>query len=269
MQFHIVRAVAAHFLKLCYRADCVSVTAAAFPDIKRSTPVSVTAYAPVLNIVEPITKSALAYAFGNPVDCVVVADKIIFHRSHLYKPGISCIVYKRSITSPAVWIIMFKLRCIKQQTHLFKVSQHKFVSILNKHTCIWCFFSKLTLAVNELNKWQVIFSAHIGIVFTKCWSNVYYTCTVRHCYIAVAGDVMTFFVLLFTDWLNKVKQRLIFLVFKVNSLVVFDNFICRSILACQLAKHVVEQSICHVIYISVLSFNLAVVVIRIYTQCYV
>ena len=49
-------------------------TAFTLPDIQWSSPVTVTADTPVLNVFQPVTKTAFADGFRNPVDGVVVAD---------------------------------------------------------------------------------------------------------------------------------------------------------------------------------------------------
>ena len=87
-----------------------------FPDVQRSSPVTVTGNTPVLNVLQPVAETSFSDTFRDPVDGVVVADQIIFDCCHLDEPGFAGIVDQWSITSPAMWIFMFKLRCIKQQT---------------------------------------------------------------------------------------------------------------------------------------------------------
>ena len=52
-------------------------SAFAFPYIQRGSPVAVTADTPVLYILQPVTKTALADALRDPVDGVVVADQVL------------------------------------------------------------------------------------------------------------------------------------------------------------------------------------------------
>ena len=49
-------------------SDGVLVAALALPDIQRSTPVTVTADAPVLNVLQPVAETAFTDALRNPVD---------------------------------------------------------------------------------------------------------------------------------------------------------------------------------------------------------
>ena len=90
-------------------------TAIALPDIKGCAPISVAGDTPVLNILKPVAETALANAFGNPVNGVVVADKVILNIGHFYKPGFTGIVDKGSITAPAIGIIVLKLRRIEKK----------------------------------------------------------------------------------------------------------------------------------------------------------
>ncbi len=58
----------------------------ALPDIERCSPVSVTGDSPVLDVLKPVTESALADRLRNPVDLLVVADKVILNLGDLDKP---------------------------------------------------------------------------------------------------------------------------------------------------------------------------------------
>ena len=90
--------------------------ALALPDIKRSTPIAVAGNSPVLNIFKPIAETPFAYAFGYPVDGIVIADKIIAHIGHFYKPRFARIVDKRGIAAPAIGIIVLKSRCVEKES---------------------------------------------------------------------------------------------------------------------------------------------------------
>ncbi len=138
---------------------------------------------PVLNIFQPVTKTAFSYAIWNPVDCVIVANQVVFYCCHSNEPGLSCIVDKRCITSPTVWIIMcsnlgasktrpFSLNPVPLDLHLLQISLHK--------VCLSC---HVTFSIYELYKWKVVFSSNLCIILTKCRCNVYNTCTIAHCYI--------------------------------------------------------------------------------------
>ena len=86
-------------------ANRFHMSALAFPDIQRCSPVSVTADAPVLYILQPVAETAFSNAFRDPVDGIIVADQVILYCSHLDEPGFSCVVDQRCIATPAMRII--------------------------------------------------------------------------------------------------------------------------------------------------------------------
>ena len=61
-------------------------SAFAFLDIQWSSPVTVTADTPVLDIFKPVTKTSFTDAFRNPVDSIVICDQVIFNFCHLDEP---------------------------------------------------------------------------------------------------------------------------------------------------------------------------------------
>ena len=75
-------------------------TTAALPDIQRSSPVTVTADTPVLNILKPVTETAFSDALRNPVDGIVVADQILFYSS--------CLLYTSSLPLSYIITPVFK-----------------------------------------------------------------------------------------------------------------------------------------------------------------
>ncbi len=87
----------------------------AFPHIQRCAPVTVPADTPVLDIFQPVSETALADALRDPVDRMVVADQVLFHRCHLDEPGFSRVVDQRRAASPAVGITVLEFGRIEQQ----------------------------------------------------------------------------------------------------------------------------------------------------------
>ena len=53
-------------------SDRMHMAALAFPNIKRSPPITVTGNSPILDIFQPISKTALSNAFWNPVNCIII-----------------------------------------------------------------------------------------------------------------------------------------------------------------------------------------------------
>ena len=105
------------FASHCYLLSAVR----ADPDIKRSSPVSVTGNSPVLDIFKPVSETSLSHGGGNPVYLLIVLNKTVPDLGHFDKPGLSCIVKKGCIASPAMGIVMLKLRCAKENASFIKI----------------------------------------------------------------------------------------------------------------------------------------------------
>ena len=88
---------------------------------------------------------------------------------------------------------------------------------------------------------------------------------------------MSLLVLLCSSLSSTCKERLILLVLKVTSLVLFKNLISRNgrcarllvLSLCKSAKHLVKKCLCHIVGVAVGSLYLAVYLIRIYTESHV
>ena len=121
VQFDVVRTVVGHFFQFCDASDGVHVSALTFPDIERGSPVTVTADAPVLNILDPIAETSFTDALRNPVDRVIIRDQVVPYYCHLDEPGLARIVDQRRVTSPAVRIAVLELRCIKEKASRIQI----------------------------------------------------------------------------------------------------------------------------------------------------
>ena len=86
VELNIVRTIVGHGFQFLNTADRVHMTAFACPDIKGCTPISITGNTPILNIFKPVTETSLADIFGNPVNGIIVTDKVILNIGHFYKP---------------------------------------------------------------------------------------------------------------------------------------------------------------------------------------
>ena len=91
--------------------------------------------------------------------------------------------------------------------------------------------------------------------------------TVRHCNIRITGHVICLFMLLFDQCICKMKQRLVFLILKICSLVFRKHLICSLflciILTAQLSKHLVRERLGKIIRISVRRLYFAVRLVRV------
>ena len=106
--------ISCFFSELCTASDTLSVSAFTLPDIEWCAPVTVTWDSPILYILKPVSETSWTDRLRNPVYCIVVSDKIILYCCLLDVPWLSCIVDKRLVTSPAVWILMLKFRSIEK-----------------------------------------------------------------------------------------------------------------------------------------------------------
>ena len=283
MQFHrFCSLVTAHLKQFLTASDGMHMTALTLPDIQRSSPVTVSGNTPVLNIFQPVAETSFSDTLRNPVNGVVVADQVILHCSHLDKPGFTCIVNQWCITSPAVWIIMLKLRSIKQQSFCFQIFQYFRISALHiriflhlcfgrfcSHSCKWSFRSHTSFLIYKFYKRKVVLTSYTSIILTKCRCDMNDTGTIGHSYIIITDYIMCFLVLFLCFFGSTLIQCHIFFIFQVSSFVSFQNFISRLIILCQFAQNFVQKCLCHVIYITVCSFHFAICVRRVHTKCYV
>ena len=215
---------------------------------------------------EPIAETSLSDAFGYPIYCVVVADKVVAHVGHLYKPRFARVVDKRSIAAPAERIIVFKLRRVKQKSLFFKVFKHHRVGFFDENSRIGGLLGHISLAVNKLNKGEVVTPADARVVLTERRRAVNDTRTVGHCYIAVAHNEVSLFVLLFADGLYKVKQRLVFFIFKLAALKFAYYLISLFAFFGKSAENLIKQSLCYIIGVSVRRLYLAVGFVGVYAK---
>ena len=110
--------VGAHILKLLPASDAVTLSALALPYGKRGSPVTVSGEGPVLYVLQPIAETALADAFRDPVDGVVVADQIVPDVRHLDEPGLSGVVDQGRAAAPAMGIAVLELRRVEKLSSL-------------------------------------------------------------------------------------------------------------------------------------------------------
>ena len=121
VKLNVVGTVVGHALKLRNASDGVLVAALTLPNIKGSTPVTVSGNPPVLDILQPVAETALSNGIRHPVDGIIVADQVLFHRCHLDEPGLSGVVQKGRAAAPTVGIAVFKGGSLKEQAYLFQI----------------------------------------------------------------------------------------------------------------------------------------------------
>ena len=258
VKLNILRTVIGHGLQLFNASDGMLMTTLTLPDVQRSSPVTVTADAPVLHIFQPVTETAFSDALGDPVYGVVVADEVVFHSRHFDEPGLTRIVNQRSIASPAMRVAVFKLRSGKEKASLVQVFQDHGICFLTENACPGSFRSHLTLGVYQLQERKVISSADFGVILTEGRSDMNNTGTITHGYIGIADNVICFF-LQFLE----VVERLILFVLQIFSFIGLQNLIGA------LAQNLVSQSLCQIINGSVFCFYLYIGLFRVYAESHV
>ena len=158
VQLNIIRAVVGHGFQLCDASDGMLMAALTLPDVQRSSPVTVTADAPVLYVLQPVAKTAFSDALRNPVDGVVVADQVVLHSGHLDEPGLACIVDQRSVASPAVRDSCAQIS-ERRREGLSRPDLSDTIgsAFLTENAGPGSFRSHLTFGVYQLHKRQIIF----------------------------------------------------------------------------------------------------------------
>ena len=261
--------VAGFFKQLLTAADGFHMSAGALPYVQRSSPVTVSGNTPVLYVFQPVAETSFTDGFRNPVYSIVICNQFIADCRHADEPGFSCVVDQGRVASPAVRIAVLKLRSRKQQVRILQSLQDKGICFLYKYTRPGSFFGHIAFTVYQLYERKIIFSAYVCIVFTECRCDMNHAGTICQGNVRIAGYIVGFLILFFTDIHCTVKQRLIRLVFQIFTCVGFQHFIGGSfrIFRIQLAKNSIQQSFCHIIGIAVSSFYLAVCFVRIYAEC--
>ena len=266
VEFDLLRALDGHFLQFGDGADGVAVTAGAFPDVQRRTPVTVTADTPILYVLQPVAETALTDGFGDPVDGVVVADQILTDSGHLDEPGFSCVVDQGGVTAPAEGILVLELGCVEEQTALFQIGEHHRIRFLHKYAGEGSFLGHIALGVYKLYEGQIVLAAHVCVICTECGSDVNHTGTVGHGNVVVAGHVVSLLMLLFANGDGALEQRLVFLVFQIGTLVLSEDLVSGGILRLQRTENGVTESLSQIVGVAVGGLYLHVDFAGIYTE---
>ena len=266
VQLDVLGAVVAHLLQFLNGTNGMALAAFALPDVEGGAPITVAAQAPVLDILQPVAKAALANALRDPIDSIVVADEVILHCRHLDEPALAGIVQQGGIAAPAEGIIMLKLGGIVQQAPAFQVHQHLGVGVLHKQPSKGGLLGHMALAIHKLHKWQVIAAAYLGVVLTKGQRNVNDAGTVTHGNIVGAGHIKALFLLLLGALGSAGEKRLIFLIFQCGAGHLFQHLVGWGVLGLQPSQYSIQQRLRHVVGVAVGGLHLAVGVLGIDAQ---
>ena len=266
VQLDVLGAVVAHLLQFLNGTNGMALAAFALPDVEGGAPITVAAQTPVLDILQPVAKAALANALRDPVDGIIVADEVILHCRHLDEPALAGIVQQGGIAAPAEGIIMLKLGGIVQQTPPLQVHQHLGVGVLHKQPRKGRFLGHMALAIHKLHKGQVIAAAYLGVVLTKGRRDVNDAGTVAHGNIVGAGHIKALFLLLLGALGSAGEKRLIFLIFQCGAGHLLQHLIGWGVLGLQPSQYGIQQRLRHVVGVAVGGLHLAVGVLGIHTQ---
>ncbi len=179
------------FILASYNFDLAAVFA--YPYRKRCTPISLAGNSPVDDVLEEVAHTSRAYSRRHPVDGSVVFEKPVSDFRHLDKPARSSIIQKRSVASPAERIAVLEQKFLKQQTSLSKILDDELVPVLYEYALPFSHSgNKSASVVHHLNKRQIVFSAHLGVVLAECRRDMYDTRTVRKRDVRIVGDKIRF-----------------------------------------------------------------------------
>ena len=78
----------------------------AAPNRQRSSPVAIARKCPVNIVIEPITIATRLDCFGVPISLLILANELIFNRCGADIPRRLCVIDKRSMATPAMWVLM-------------------------------------------------------------------------------------------------------------------------------------------------------------------
>ena len=154
-----------------------------YPKRDGISPESVSWEAPIFSITEPVMELAVLNIFGNPHSFLIIFDQIFLKVGDSDEPSCDSFVDKRSITSPAIGIVMGACSFFHKSSAFFQILKNNIISIFDIHTFKgWNFFCESAVFVNW--HWRIIrmdnlfLNAHLVIVLTKAWSTVDDTSTV-------------------------------------------------------------------------------------------
>ncbi len=102
------------------------------PQVERGSPVAVARQGPVLEISEEVAEPTLSDVGRIPVDCTVVRDQLLLHRSRLDVPGIHGVVEEGGVAAPAERVIVFVRSESIEDAACFQVIDDRLVGVLDK-----------------------------------------------------------------------------------------------------------------------------------------
>ena len=265
MQLNIIRTVITEALEFFNGTDDMLVTAFALPYRQRRAPVTVAREPPVLHMLEPVAETALADGFRDPVDCLVVGHEFVLDCRHLDEPGRERIIEQRRIAAPAMRIAVREFRCLEELALLLEIVKDHGIGLLDEDTRPSRLCRQLALAVDEIDKGDIIVAADAVIVFTKGRSHVDDARAVFRRDVIITRDderLLAGFCLFCHSCVGKRIKRLVFLVLEILALAFAEDFTFSF----HTFKYGIDQCFCQDVYRAVHAY-LDVIDFRIDAEC--
>ena len=265
VQLDVIRAVRAHGLEFLDRADDMLMAAFALPYRQRRAPVAVAREAPVLYVFEPVAEAALADGLRDPVDRLVVGDKLVLDGRHLDEPGRERVVEQRRIAAPAMRIAVRELRCLEEQALLLEVCEDQRIGFLDEEARPIRLSCELALAVDEVDESDAVLLADAVIVFAVCRSHMDDARAVLRRDVVIAGHDERLFAALVLDLLDSVRiERLVLAVLEILALIALEDLA----LAFDTLEDLVDECLCEDVLL-VADLDLDVIDRGVHAECHV
>lgn len=100
------------------------------PQGNRITPVSISGKTPIFSLLKPVIEPFLLNWFRYPVSFMIIFHQVLLEICYLNEPSWYCFVNQRSVTSPAVWIVMNLCTTLDKSSFLLYVFNDDFVGLL-------------------------------------------------------------------------------------------------------------------------------------------
>ena len=215
-------------------------------------------------MLQPLTETALTDRIRQPVNGIVVRNKLFLYISHLDEPGLTSIINQWSIATPAMWIAMLKLWSLEELTAVTEIFKNHWVSILYEYAFPISLSSQITLSIYILYKIHIIVTANAGIILTESRCSMNDTSTIRGGYIIIAHYIEALLAEVLCIWI----KRLILTLFKRSTLELFNDFILNRLLGFLIyhaSKYGFYQSFCHDKVFAIIE-NLYIIYVGIYNK---
>src|SRR5450756_1124325 len=163
-------------------------TGIADPDGQWSPPVAFTRQRPVLDVLQPVTKSPVLDMVGVPGDLLIVLNHLVLELRRADEPRVLGVVEKRCIASPAERVVVFDPLRLEQLPVSFELTPDIGTASLGILTSPRYYFRReFAGKVYKLDKRKSFFQSNVEVVFAKRRRQMNDACAVVRRYV-VCGD---------------------------------------------------------------------------------